>query len=266
MTKPKRSLEDAGKQERIEIAKAYNDREINIAKALMNTPTIPNLVKAAYHYYNGTPGLGGQNEDGNIYITGEAPVVGGANKARNALEALQMIKAMKAAKAAKAAKTAKAAKVTRVMSDEHKAKLSAAGVAAAKAKRASMTTEELAKQNSDRVAKIKSTWEAKHSNNWQHTDNSGAFTSQELIETGLGKEDLSRHIITKRGGNRWVPDMKNGGSIYIAPSKRGTFTAAATKHGMGIQEFASRVLRNKDSYSPAMVKKANFARNASKWN
>ena len=44
----------------------------------------------------------------------------------------------------------------------------------------------------------------------------------------------------------------------------GTFTAAATKHGMGVQEFASRVLRNKDSYSPAMVKKANFARNASK--
>lgn len=60
--------------------------------------------------------------------------------------------------------------------------------------------------------------------------------------------------------------QRNGGSIYIQPSKRGTFTAAASKHGMGVQEFASRVLRNKDSYSPAMVKKANFARNASKWN
>jgi hypothetical protein len=58
----------------------------------------------------------------------------------------------------------------------------------------------------------------------------------------------------------------SGGSIHIAPSKRGTFTAAATKHGMGVQEFASRVLRNKEDYSPAMVKKANFARNASKWN
>lgn len=59
--------------------------------------------------------------------------------------------------------------------------------------------------------------------------------------------------------------FKEGG-IHIAPSKRGTFTAAATKHNMGVQEFASKVLRNKDSYSPAMVKKANFARNASKWN
>lgn len=57
---------------------------------------------------------------------------------------------------------------------------------------------------------------------------------------------------------------KNGG-IYIKPSKRGTFTAAATKHGMGVQEFASKVLRNKENYSPSLVKKANFARNASKW-
>ena len=65
--------------------------------------------------------------------------------------------------------------------------------------------------------------------------------------------------------NKQRNEKKNGG-IHIAPSKRGTFTAAATKHNMGVQEFASKVLRNKDSYSPAMVKKANFARNASKWN
>lgn len=95
---------------------------------------------------------------------------------------------------------------------------------------------------------------------------SGAFTRQELIETGLNNEDLSKHIITGRGGNRWVTKKEYGGSIHISPSKRGTFTAAATKHGMGVQEFVSRVLRNKENYSPAMVKKANFARNASKWN
>jgi len=56
-----------------------------------------------------------------------------------------------------------------------------------------------------------------------------------------------------------------GGGIHIAPSKRGTFTAEATKHGKSVQAFASQVLANKDNYSPAMVKKANFARNASKW-
>jgi len=53
--------------------------------------------------------------------------------------------------------------------------------------------------------------------------------------------------------------------IHIDPSKRGTFTAAATKHGESVQGFASQVLANKENYSPAMVKKANFARNAAKW-
>lgn len=58
---------------------------------------------------------------------------------------------------------------------------------------------------------------------------------------------------------------KDGGKIHIKPSKRGTFTAAAKKHGKSVQAFASQVLANKENYSPAMVKKANFARNASKW-
>lgn len=60
---------------------------------------------------------------------------------------------------------------------------------------------------------------------------------------------------------------ETGGSsgIYIKPSKRGTFTAAAKKHGMSVQSFASKVLANKENYSSAMVKKANFAKNASKW-
>lgn len=53
--------------------------------------------------------------------------------------------------------------------------------------------------------------------------------------------------------------------IRIKKSKRGTFTAAAKKHGKSVQSFASQVLANKENYSPAMVKKANFARNAAKW-
>lgn len=51
----------------------------------------------------------------------------------------------------------------------------------------------------------------------------------------------------------------NGGPIHIAPSKRGTFTTAAKKRGKSVQAFASQVLANKENYSPAMVKKANFA-------
>ena len=63
-----------------------------------------------------------------------------------------------------------------------------------------------------------------------------------------------------------IPNYSNGkDSIHIAKSKRGTFTAAATKHGMSVQQFANVVLNNPDNYSTAMRKKANFAKNASKW-
>lgn len=61
------------------------------------------------------------------------------------------------------------------------------------------------------------------------------------------------------------PLYANGGSIYIKPNKKGTFTAAAKSHNMGVQEFANKVLSNKENYSPAMVKKANFAKNAANW-
>lgn len=62
-----------------------------------------------------------------------------------------------------------------------------------------------------------------------------------------------------------IEQKANGGTIKIKPSKKGTFTAAAKKRGKSVQAFASQVLANKDNYSPAMVKKANFARNAAKW-
>lgn len=56
-----------------------------------------------------------------------------------------------------------------------------------------------------------------------------------------------------------------GGGINIKPSKRGTFTRAAKKHNMGVQEFANHILNNKENYSSAMIKKANFAKNAAGW-
>jgi hypothetical protein len=56
---------------------------------------------------------------------------------------------------------------------------------------------------------------------------------------------------------------KDGG-IYIDPAKKGTFKAQATRMGMSTQEAAAHILANKEDYSPAMVKKANFARNFAK--
>ena len=53
--------------------------------------------------------------------------------------------------------------------------------------------------------------------------------------------------------------------IHIKKKNRGKFTASANRAGMGVQEFAGKVLANKENYSPTLVKRANFARNASKW-
>lgn len=59
--------------------------------------------------------------------------------------------------------------------------------------------------------------------------------------------------------------FNSGKDIHIKKSKRGTFTKAAKQHGMSVQSFANRVLRNPSKYSAAMRKKANFAHNAAGW-
>ena len=72
---------------------------------------------------------------------------------------------------------------------------------------------------------------------------------------------VQKILNSKDAGGLLLKDYASGGNIHIAPSKKGTFTAAAKKHGKSVQAFASQVLANKENYSPAMVKKANFARN-----
>lgn len=76
--------------------------------------------------------------------------------------------------------------------------------------------------------------------------------------------NISNPSVIRRGTQLTLPEMKQGG-IYIDPAKRGTFKAQATRMDMGVQEAASKILSNKEDYSPAMVKKANFARNAASW-
>ena len=52
--------------------------------------------------------------------------------------------------------------------------------------------------------------------------------------------------------------------IKIKASTKGSFTAAAKKSGMSVQAKARSVLADKNA-SPAMKKKANFAKNAAGW-
>lgn len=93
----------------------------------------------------------------------------------------------------------------------------------------------------------------------------------ELAKENLGIKALNaanKGRLTSLPNSFESPELNTfaeGGKIHIKPSKRGTFTAAAKRHGKSVQSFASQILANKENYSPAMVKKANFARNAAKW-
>lgn len=106
-------------------------------------------------------------------------------------------------------------------------------------------TDAMAAYNSDELNKVM------HGFTWGYVRPAGKQDSY------LNRQKVADQLINLEG-------FKYGG-IYIKPSKRGTFTAAAKQHGMSVQGFASKVLANKENYSSAMIKKANFARNASKW-
>lgn len=63
----------------------------------------------------------------------------------------------------------------------------------------------------------------------------------------------------------YAVEMMAQGGIHLDPSKKGTFTAQATRMGMGVQEAASAILNAPEGrYTSAMRKKANFARNFAK--
>ena len=79
-----------------------------------------------------------------------------------------------------------------------------------------------------------------------------------LVGTQFGLSPIYLNNTNDNGFN-------SGKDIHIKKSKRGTFTKAAKQHGMSVQGFANRVLRNPSKYSAAMRKKANFARNAVSW-
>jgi hypothetical protein len=55
------------------------------------------------------------------------------------------------------------------------------------------------------------------------------------------------------------------GKIQIKEQNKGKFTNWASSHGMSVQEAASYVLRNRERFSSTLIKRANFARNAARW-
>lgn len=59
--------------------------------------------------------------------------------------------------------------------------------------------------------------------------------------------------------------MASSSGIHIKPENRGKFRASSKKAGQSVQEHAKSVLANPNA-SAKEKKRANFARNARKWN
>ena len=75
----------------------------------------------------------------------------------------------------------------------------------------------------------------------------------------------AQNISNQMAKNKQAQYFSEGGGIHINPSNKGKFTAWANAHNMGVQEAASHVMANKEDYSPTIVKRANFAKNAAGW-
>ena len=94
-----------------------------------------------------------------------------------------------------------------------------------------------------------------------------AATEEAKIGESMGRiaEGLQTPSGQQQALQAVLPLFKNeGGGIHIKKGNEGKFTAKAKAAGMGVQEYARKVLAS-DSASPATKKQANFARNAAAW-
>ena len=94
--------------------------------------------------------------------------------------------------------------------------------------------------------------------------NSDIYANQTNTSQSFDIEDTANYLrghIAKYGGFLFG----NGGNIHIKEKNKGKFREAAKRANMDAQEYASKILANKSKYSPELVKRANFARNAAGW-
>ena len=85
------------KQQRIDRAKQNNQREAQIAKNYFSqTPSVGNLARGVYHWWNSVPALGGQNESGvQEYNVASNPIVAAASPGGGIAKTGQLVKTAK---------------------------------------------------------------------------------------------------------------------------------------------------------------------------
>jgi hypothetical protein len=100
---------------------------------------------------------------------------------------------------------------------------------------------------------------------------------QGTLPPGLANMPALPQGLSNYSQNRGQPDQSNtaaaqgyarGGKIQpLNPANKGKFTASAKGAGKSVQGFASEVLNApKGRFSPQQRRRANFAKNAAKWN
>lgn len=99
--------------------------------------------------------------------------------------------------------------------------------------------------------------------NWLKNESMQATEDQAIADNiDMMKLGIESGMIMKEGGEQWIQkatkSMKRRGTV-------GSFSKAAKDREMSTKEFANKVMSNKESYSPAMVKKANFAKNVARY-
>ena len=93
--------------------------------------------------------------------------------------------------------------------------------------------------------------------------NDPMFAEGGKLPKNVLKSRLEAHMSPEEV-NSYLNEYAKGG-IHIKPENKGKFTAYAKSHGKGVQEMASHIMANKEDYSPKIVKRANFAKNAKKF-
>lgn len=101
------------------------------------------------------------------------------------------------------------------------------------------------------------------------------FNKQETLAQNMGLRDeqgmpneASQEIVGNEEAIQQLQDNVEQamyGGIHIKEENKGKFTNKANDRGLGVQEFANKVLNNKYAYDATTVKQANFAKNATKF-
>jgi hypothetical protein len=97
------------------------------------------------------------------------------------------------------------------------------------------------------------------------TNNPGFNALPESVQENILNNMGMGGYMYSLGGRLMNDPMFAEGGIHIKPENKGKFTAYAKSHGKGVQEMASHIMANKEDYSPKIVKRANFAKNAKKF-